>query len=56
VVRSQESEVAQGWDDNGPPVVLDYYGEEVPQEDLEDTMSEEEWLEFYDKNLAQSTD
>ena len=30
VVRSQESEVAQGWDDESPPVVLDYYGEEVP--------------------------
>jgi hypothetical protein len=46
--------MAEDWEEStetSPPPVDDYYGEEaVP--DLEDTMSEEEWLIFYDENLA----
>jgi hypothetical protein len=55
VIRSQEAEFAEDWEEGKEetPPVDDYYGEEVIV-DLEDTMTEEEWLIFYDENLAQS--
>ena len=53
VVAWKESEVAEEWDENE---AQNYFSDDDynAEPDLEDTMTEEEWLKFYDENLAQS--
>ena len=50
VIQQQESEVTEDWQDDVPPDSSQASGY-----DKEDKMSEDEWLEYYDENLAQSS-
>jgi hypothetical protein len=50
VIQQQESEVTEDWQDDVP---LD--SSQASGYDKEDKMSEDEWLEYYDENLAQSS-
>lgn len=55
VVASETAEVAEEWDEYEDKSWMkseDYYEEVV--EDIEDTMSEEEWLAYYEENVAQT--
>lgn len=57
VVASETAEVAEDWDeyeDRSWMKSEDPYYAEVAEEDLEDTMSEEEWLAYYEENVAQT--